>query len=69
MTKVSFEYAATTTDFKHLFNEDKVVPANKLPNAFSSPYQTVIESSNEIDQHASSYQFLNGKDQGSYQAE
>lgn len=64
MTKVSFEYAAEQTDFKHEFKDDKVNP--NLPNQTSSPYQTVIEQSNKIEIEGPQYTFLNGKNHGDY---
>lgn len=38
--KIAFESAAHSTDFKHIFLESKLT--HSLPNANSSPYQTII---------------------------
>jgi hypothetical protein len=46
--KVAFENAAIQTDFKHEFKEDKIVDKKLLPNAESSPYQTLIQHDNQI---------------------
>lgn len=50
----AFENAAIQTDFKHTFCKDKVVPPGTLPNANSSPYQTLIKSDDGIAAHGES---------------
>jgi hypothetical protein len=62
--KVSFENAAISTDFKHQFSSNKITPPESLPNKFSSPYQTLINKSDDIAIRSGSFKFLNGKDQG-----
>jgi hypothetical protein len=65
--KVAFENAAMQTDFKHEFADSKIVPAEKLPNPMSSPYQTLIQADNQVSINCDSYAFLNGKKQGEYE--
>jgi hypothetical protein len=41
--------------------------ADKMPNANSSPYQTLIQRDDTIAINAEQYSFLNGKTQGQYE--
>ena len=60
--KVSFENAAVSTDFKHQFSASKITPSELLPNKYSSPYQTLINKSDEIAIRSGSFKFLNGQE-------
>jgi len=60
--KLTMEHSVVETSFRHMFSGNVVKQGLK-----QSPYQTLINASDDIGVRSDSFTFLNGKKQGAYE--